>query len=129
MMRERTILLFSAILFLTLLPGIQHGLWRPDEPQVAGVCAEMAYQKDFVVPRLNGQPFLEKPPLYYALGAALGTVFGEDHDLSYRFVSIFFACLTLFITFRMVSMRSGIMSGLLASGVLASAWGFFRLAR
>jgi len=129
MIRERTILLFSAILFLTLLPGIQHGLWRPDEPQVAGVCAEMAYQKDFIVPRLNGRPFLEKPPLYYALGAISGTVFGEDQDLSYRLVSIFFACLTLFITLRMVSMRSGIMSGLLASGVLASSWGFFRLAR
>jgi 4-amino-4-deoxy-L-arabinose transferase-like glycosyltransferase len=129
MIRERTILLFSAILFLTLLPGIQHGLWRPDEPQVAGVCAEMAYQKDFVVPRLNGHPFLEKPPLYYALGAALGTVFAEDNDLSYRLVSLFFACLTLFITFRMVSMRSGTMNGLLASGILASSWGYFRLAR
>jgi 4-amino-4-deoxy-L-arabinose transferase-like glycosyltransferase len=69
MIRERTILLFFAILFLTLLPEIQHGLWRPDEPQVAGVSAEMAYQKDFVASRLNGQPFLEKPPLYYALGA------------------------------------------------------------
>jgi 4-amino-4-deoxy-L-arabinose transferase-like glycosyltransferase len=129
MIRERTILFFSAILFLTLLPGIQHGLWRPDEPQVAGVCAEMAYQKDFVVPRLNGQPFLEKPPLYYALGAALGTVFGKDNELSYRLVSVFFACLTLFVTFRMVTMKSGIMSGILASGVLASSWGFFRLAR
>jgi 4-amino-4-deoxy-L-arabinose transferase-like glycosyltransferase len=129
MIRKSTILLFSVILFLTLLPGIQHGLWRPDEPQVAGVCAEMAYQKDFVVPRLNGQPFLEKPPLYYALGAALGTVFGEDNDVSYRLVSIFFACLTLILTFQMVSMRSGIMDGLLASGILASSWGFFRLAR
>jgi len=128
-MRERTILLFSAILFLTLLPGIQHGIWRPDEPQVAGICAEMAYQKDFVVPRLNGRPFLEKPPLYYALGAMLGTVFGECNDLSYRLASIFFAGLTLFITFRMVSLRGGTMSGLLASGVLASSWGFFRLAR
>jgi 4-amino-4-deoxy-L-arabinose transferase-like glycosyltransferase len=129
MIRERTILLFSAILFLTLLPGIQHGLWRPDEPQVAGVCAEMAYQKDFVVPRLNGQPFLEKPPFYYALGALSGIVIGEDKDLSYRLVSIFFACLTLFVIFRTVSMRSGLMNGLLASGILASAWGFFRLAR
>jgi hypothetical protein len=129
MIRAKTVLLFFAILVLTLLPGIQHGLWRPDEPQVAGVCAEMAYQEDFVVPRLNGRPFLEKPPLYYALGAISGSVFGEDHDLSYRLVSIFFACLTLFVTFRMVSMRSGTMSGLLASGILASSWGFFRLAR
>jgi hypothetical protein len=79
-MRERTILLFSTILFLTLFPWIQHGLWRPDEPQVAGVCAEMAYQKDFVVPRLNGQPFLEKPPLYYALGAISGAIFGKNDE-------------------------------------------------
>ncbi len=128
-MREKTIILFSAILFLTLLPGIHHGLWRPDETQVAGVCAEMAYKKDFVVPRLNGTPFLEKPPLYYALGAAFGNIFGRDNDLSYRLASIFFACLTLFVTFRIASTRNGIMSGLLASGVLASSGSFFRLAR
>jgi 4-amino-4-deoxy-L-arabinose transferase-like glycosyltransferase len=77
MMREKTILLFSAILFLTLIPGIHHGLWRPNEPQVAGVCAEMAYQKDFVVPHLNGQPFLGKRPLDYALGALSDTLFGK----------------------------------------------------
>jgi 4-amino-4-deoxy-L-arabinose transferase-like glycosyltransferase len=128
-LRDKTIILFSAILFLTLLPGIHHGLWRPDEPQVAGVCAEMAYTRDVVVPRLNGKPFLEKPPLHYALGAALGTVFGKDNDLSYRLVSTFFAGLTLLVTFRMVSKREGTMNGLLASGVLASSWGFFQLAR
>jgi 4-amino-4-deoxy-L-arabinose transferase-like glycosyltransferase len=128
-MEKRKIILFSAVLLLTLLPGIQHGLWRPDEPQVAGICAEMAYKKDFVVPQLNGRPFLEKPPLYYALGATLSNIFGRDNDLSYRLASIFFACLTFFITFRMVSIRDGTMNGLLASGVLASSWGFFRLAR
>jgi len=128
-LRNRALLLFSAILFLTLLPGIQHGLWRPDEPQVAGVCAEMAYTRDFVVPRLNGEPFLEKPPLHYALGAGLGTVFGKGNDLSYRLVSTIFAGLTLFIVFRIGSIREGVTTGLLASGVLASSWGFFQLAR
>ncbi len=73
-LRDKTIVLFSAILFLTLLPGMQHGLWRPDEPQVAGVSAEMAYTQDFVVPRLSGKPFLEKPPLYYALGVRLAFI-------------------------------------------------------
>jgi 4-amino-4-deoxy-L-arabinose transferase-like glycosyltransferase len=129
MTRERTILLFSVILFLTLLPGIRHGLWRPDEPRVAGISAEMAYQKDFVVPRLNGRPFLEKPPFYYALGALSGTLFGKDDDLSYRLASTFLACLTLFITFLMVFSKDGTMGGFLASGVLASAWEFFQLAR
>ena len=51
---------------------MQHGLWRPDEPQVAGVRAEMAYTQDFVIAWLNGKPFLEKPPLRYALGVTLG---------------------------------------------------------
>ena len=72
-LRDRTIVLFCAVLFLTLLPGVQHGLWRPDEPQVAGVCAGMAYTQDFVVARLNGRPFLRKPPLRYALGVTLGS--------------------------------------------------------
>ncbi len=128
-MKKRTILLCSAILLLALLPGIRHGLWISDEPQVAGVCAEMAYEKDFVVPCLNGKPFLEKPPLYYVLGALSGTVLGKDNDLSYRLVSIFFASFTLFITFLMSSMKGGRMQGLLASGILASSWGFFQLAR
>jgi 4-amino-4-deoxy-L-arabinose transferase-like glycosyltransferase len=127
--KGRTIFLCSAILFLTLLPGIRHGLWRSDEPWVAGVCAEMAYKKDFVVPRLNDQPFLEKPPLYYALGAVSGIVFGEDKDLSYRLVSIFFASLTLLMTFLMSSMRGGSMNGILTSAILASSLGFFQLAR
>jgi 4-amino-4-deoxy-L-arabinose transferase-like glycosyltransferase len=128
-LKKGTIILFSTILLLTLFPGIKHGLWRPDEPQVAGVCAEMAYQKDFVVPRLNGKPFLEKPPLYYALGATFGNIFGRDSDLSYRLVTLFFACLTLFLTFGIASVRDGTINGLLAAGVLISSGSFFRLAR
>jgi len=129
MVGKKAVFLFSAILLLTLLPGINHGLWRPDEPQVAGICAGMAYEKDFVVPRLNGRPFLEKPPLYYALGALSGMIFGEDNDIGYRLVSAFFASLTLLVTFLVASVRGGKMNGLLASGILASSWGFFHLAR
>jgi hypothetical protein len=72
-LRDKTTLLFCAILFPTLLPGMRHGLWRPGEPQVAGVCAEMAYTQGFVVARLNGKSFLRKPPLRYALGVTLGS--------------------------------------------------------
>ncbi|MFB3884577.1 MAG: ArnT family glycosyltransferase [Thermodesulfobacteriota bacterium] len=128
-LNRATILLFSTILLLTLLPGIKHGLWRPDEPQVAGVCAEMAYTKDFVVPRLNGNPFLEKPPLYYAVGAMFGDLFGRDNDLSYRLATLFFACLVLFLTFLIASLREGTVNGLLASGILITTGSFFRLAR
>ena len=40
-----------------------------DETRVAGIGAEMAVTGDFVVPRLNGSPFLEYPPAYYWLEA------------------------------------------------------------
>lgn len=57
------------------LPGFRHGLWRPDELRVAGICAEMARSHDFCVSHLNGRPFLEKPPLYFALGASTKVYF------------------------------------------------------
>jgi hypothetical protein len=56
-------IVFFLFAFL-LLPGIDHGIWRPDEPLVAGICSEMARSGDYIVPHLNGTPFLEKPPLY-----------------------------------------------------------------
>jgi 4-amino-4-deoxy-L-arabinose transferase-like glycosyltransferase len=40
-----------------------------DESREAGIAREMADSGDFIVPRLNGKPFLEKPPLEYASAA------------------------------------------------------------
>ena len=57
----------TVVLFLVGLGN--HGLWGFHEPYVAGIIREMASSGDWVVPTLNGHPYLEKPPLYYALGA------------------------------------------------------------
>ena len=100
------IVLAVVVIAVTLLPGFNHGIWKPDEPLVAGISAEMARTKDFVVPRLNGEPFLEKPPLYYAVGALSGMVFGPENEGSYRMVSVMFGLLTLLTTFAIVRRRS-----------------------
>ena len=55
--------LLAAMFMLVLLPGLNHGVWRPDEPLGMGLSAQMARSGDFVVPLLNGQPFRKKPPL------------------------------------------------------------------
>jgi len=117
------------LLCLVLLPGINHGIWRPDEPRVAGICAEMARTGDYCVPHLNGRPFLEKPPLYFACGALAGRLFGADKDVPYRVVSILFAVLTLILTFLIASKRDGPVTGILAACILASSWQFFHIAR
>ncbi|MCK9264081.1 MAG: glycosyltransferase family 39 protein [Deltaproteobacteria bacterium] len=116
-------------LSLLLIPGINHGLWRPDEPREAGICAEMARTRDFVVPHLNGIPFLEKPPLYYAMAAVSGSLLGVDKDIPYRLISLLFAALTLFITYSAASLQNGSIVGLIAAGILASSGDFFKLSR
>jgi 4-amino-4-deoxy-L-arabinose transferase-like glycosyltransferase len=71
-----SLLVFASLLFLAGL-GMRH-LRDADEPREAGITAEMARSGDYVVPRLNGQAFLEKPPLYYWIGSAVFKLFGEN---------------------------------------------------
>lgn len=54
---------FCAFLFFYGL-GV-FGLIGADEPRYAQVAREMLGRHDWVTPVLNGQPWLEKPPLYY----------------------------------------------------------------
>src|SRR5512143_2832975 len=49
----------------------------PDEPRYARVAVEMHRAGAWVRPTLGGQPWLEKPPLYYWLAGASFAVFGE----------------------------------------------------
>jgi hypothetical protein len=52
------------------LAGIfDHDLWTPDEPREAAIMLSMSRSGNLIVPELAGEPFVEKPPLYYAVGA------------------------------------------------------------
>jgi 4-amino-4-deoxy-L-arabinose transferase-like glycosyltransferase len=46
------------------------GLFGPDEPRYASIARAMAETGDWITPRLDGEPWLEKPPLLYWLSAA-----------------------------------------------------------
>ena len=56
------------LLYLLHLGGV--GFLGPDEPRYASVGREMARSGDWITPRLDGQPWFEKPPLTYWLTAA-----------------------------------------------------------
>ena len=66
--------LLSAILFV--VPVFFLDLPGGDETRVAGISAWMALDGDLLTPKLNGVPFLEYPPLYYAAAAACYRIFG-----------------------------------------------------
>lgn len=59
--------LFIAIIVIMPFVGIfDHDLWGPDEPRVAETGREfLDAGNSLAVPRLNREPFLEQPPLYY----------------------------------------------------------------
>ena len=52
------------------------GFVGPDEPRYAWIARAMTETGDWVTPRLYGQPWFEKPPLYYWGAAASFKMFG-----------------------------------------------------
>ena len=70
---SQVVLLISSVIVLICLFGNLGtlGLVGPDEPRYAWIARAMAQTHDWVTPRLYGQPWFEKPALYY-WAAALG---------------------------------------------------------
>ncbi|NLW36824.1 MAG: phospholipid carrier-dependent glycosyltransferase [Syntrophorhabdus aromaticivorans] len=89
----------------------------------------MSRTGDYLIPRLNGEPFLEKPPLYYAMAASIGSLAKSPSEMPYRMASLIFSTLSILITFFMVSRQNGRIIGLLAAGILAGSWEFFQISR
>ena len=71
--------LIAAALFLFQLGQLD--LWTPDEPRYAQVAEEMRSfehgTKGLALLHLNGQPYTQKPPLYFWMAAAFGLPFGH----------------------------------------------------
>ncbi|MGE5189196.1 MAG: ArnT family glycosyltransferase [Gemmatimonadota bacterium] len=59
-----------------ILPGlVGHDLWKADEPYSFGVVYTILRTGDWVVPAVAGEPFMEKPPLYYLTAALSARAF------------------------------------------------------
>jgi len=103
-----------------------HDLWTPDEPRVAAISLEMERNGNIVIPHLAGQPFIEKPPLYFAVSAGLirilGPVIGNTQAI--RLASALFGLGTLIITFFLARRLSGNLCALSAVFVLGTMAGF-----
>lgn len=76
--RTRTdfLLLAGFCSFLFLYGLGQFGLVGADEPRYAQVAREMLERHDWITPVLGGQPWLEKPPLYYWQAMLTYRIFG-----------------------------------------------------
>jgi 4-amino-4-deoxy-L-arabinose transferase-like glycosyltransferase len=81
----------AALLVLLVLPGLllypclSFYLFEPDEGRYAEIPREMLSRGDWIVPHLQGQPYLDKPPLLYWLVMASYALLGV-HDWAARLV-------------------------------------------
>ncbi len=104
------------------------GLVGPDEPRYAQISKEMFISKDFITPKLFGQPWLEKPILYYWSTTVAYGIFGVN-EFSARVVSAVTAVLGVFCVYLIGRHRGKPREGLMASLVLSTSILYFSLAR
>ncbi|HTU41788.1 MAG TPA: glycosyltransferase family 39 protein [Candidatus Aquilonibacter sp.] len=120
---------FCAFLFFYGLA--QFGLIGADEPRYAQVSREMLEHHDWITPTLGGQPWLEKPPLYYWQAILAYKIFGVS-DWAARLPSAFDGTFLVFAVYFFLgrfSTRSGSGAALDGALVVASCAGVIGYAR
>ena len=102
-------------------------LGRPGFSDTEGMFAEPAREMlvtgDWVTPRMNGEPFLTKPPLVYWLSAALFTLTGPTEHA--RLWPALAGLATVATTGALGALLFGEGAGIAAALILATSVGFF----
>ncbi len=83
---------------LWIIPGIVgREPWKADEPYSFNIVYHMMQSGDWVVPSLAGEPFLEKPPLFFLTAAVFGRLFYPPLELydATRLATVFYMFLAL----------------------------------
>ncbi len=101
-LNNRSQLRWLAVLCLAwLLPGlVGHQPWKLDDAYSFGLVHHVLKGGEWLLPSLAGEPFMEKPPLYYGVAAQFAKLFSPFlpvHDAA-RLSSGFFMALTLLFT-------------------------------
>ena len=121
------VILLAANLLLGLLG---HDPWKADEPYSFGLVYSIVKGGDWVVPTLVGEPFMEKPPLYYLSAAGLARLLSPPlalHDAA-RVASGLYAALALLFTALAARATWGKGAGLAAALALIGCFGFIGIA-
>lgn len=121
--------LVSLCLLISLVGIADHDLWTPDEPREAAIMLRMSRTGDLLIPNLAGEPFVEKPPLYYIVGAGALRLLGEalGPTATLRLTSALWGLGTLFMTWLLARRLLGRERALLAVLLLATLPGFIHV--
>lgn len=113
------------VLLLTVAAGLYlvYPSWAPlldeDEPRYAAAARTMLETGDYVVPRFNGEPRLQKPPLvYWAMAAAIRLT--GDSEQAARLPSALAGLATLAVLYSLVSGVAGRRAAVIAASTYAT---------
>jgi len=94
------VLCFSAMLINL---GAHNMFVHTDEPRRAVVAMEMIFSGNYIVPTLNGEPYLNKPPLLNWLTVSSYALLNSHNEFAHRLptlVTLFGLCLIIFFANR-----------------------------
>lgn len=104
------------------------GLMDPDEGRYAEIAREMLLLRDWLIPRLNFLPYLEKPPLGYWLTALSFAVFGLK-EWAARLPPALAALAGLYLAYGLGRALGGERQGYWGALVLATSSGYLIMGR
>lgn len=117
------LLALGALLFGANIWG--YDVWAPDEPRFAQAAREMIETGDPLVLRVNGEPYLEKPPALIWGIAAAALPLGDVTPWAARLPSVFGALLVLGCTVSLANRLYGPRTGWWAGLVLMTSLRFW----
>lgn len=115
--RESSFLTLTLLGSVLLLPWLQFPLFEPDEGRYAQIPFEMLTRGEWIVPTLQGAPYLDKPPLFYWAVRLAYSVCG-CHDWAARLVPALAVLASVLVTYWM---------GRRLAGERAAFWGALAL--
>jgi 4-amino-4-deoxy-L-arabinose transferase-like glycosyltransferase len=125
--RKTWVQVFILLVFCSLLLILGIGrwdLWNPDEPRYAQVAKEMVDRGDWVLMHVNGNTYVDKPPLFFWLIALSSFLWQGFTSFSVRFPSAFLSTLTVLLTFFLGKKLYDSWTGFLSALILATSFEF-----
>ena len=128
---------YKALLATTAVVGLLIFFWglgsqnllSLNEGRRALVIKEMFAAGHWLVPTLNGELYLTKPPLFYWLALFFSSIVGSFNEWTVRLPSAISALAVVCITYRYAAGRFGKLAALFSTQMLLMNLGFAMLAR
>lgn len=128
---------YKALLLATIVVGLFIFFWglgtlnllSLNEGRRALVIKEMFSASNWLVPTLNSELYLTKPPLFYWIALFFSTIVGNFNEWTVRLPSAISAFIVVCVTYRYAANRFGNLAALFSIQILLMNLGFAMLAR